>query len=452
MTEGAPGGTAPHRPALALAAVLLGFALQLDNGFYSPAALALVVAAGVAGWAAILAPGRLGQWLPDRPRPLTALLLATVLVQIAILATAPIGLYFAEPMPWQHPGFRPALAVIGAATAAATVGSRAVRMGAAGCILAASAVLGVLTYRGSPHPAIDVVTVHHEAFATLARGESPYSMTFPDASGGRDAFYPPGMVANGRVQYGFPYPPLSLLMAWPGHLAGDFRYAELAALLVGAAAIVAAGRGAAPAVLAAALLLTTPRGYFALEQSWTEPFAVAWLALAAWAASAARPALAAVSIGLAMATKQHLLLAAPAVWHLAASWPTRRRVAGLALAAAALATLPALLDPAGFLHSAVMVQVREELRLDALSLAVPLAGALGQPLPGAVYAVVVAGAAALATARVPSTPSGAFAAVAVALLTAFAFGKKAFCNYYVLVIAVFAIAIAVAREGDDRSA
>ncbi len=61
-----------------------------------------------------------------------------------------------------------------------------------------------MTYRGSPAPAIDVVTVHHEAFAALDRGASPYSMTFPDLYQGREAFYPPGMVEDGRVQYGFP--------------------------------------------------------------------------------------------------------------------------------------------------------------------------------------------------------------------------------------------------------
>ncbi len=161
------------------------------------------------------------------------------------------------------------------------------------------------------------------------------------------AFYPPGMVEDGRVQYGFPYPPLSLLMAWPGHRAGDFRYAELAALVVGAAALVAAGRASPVAVLAAAVLLFTPRSFFALEQSWTEPFAIAWLGLGVWAASARRPLLAAVMLGLAMATKQYLVLAtadgvasrgamagppprrrgapaSPPRWRRCRRWPTRR--------------------------------------------------------------------------------------------------------------------------------
>ncbi len=113
-----------------------------------------------------------------------------------------------------------------------------------------------------------------------------------------------------------------------------------------------------------------------------------------------------------------------------------------------MATLPALADPQGFLHSAVMVQLREELRMDALSLAVPIARAYGAPLPGVAYAALVAGAAVLAAWRAPTTPAGATAAMAVTVFTAFAFGKKAFCNYYVLVIAGLAMATAACRPDD----
>ncbi len=168
-----------------------------------------------------------------------------------------------------------------------------------------------------------------------------------------------------------------------------------------------------------------------------------------WAASARRPLLAAVMLGLAMATKQYLVLALPMVWLLATRWPDRRRVVVAAGIAAVVATLPALADPQGFLHSAVMVQLREELRMDALSLAVPIARAYGAPLPGVAYAALVVAAAAVAAWRAPTTPAGATAAMAVTVFTAFAFGKKAFCNYYVLVIAVLAMATAARRP--DRA-
>ena len=386
----------PHRPALAVAAAMLGAALQRNNGHYEATALALVVAALGLAWAAVLAPRALGRVVPDSPRVVAGVLAVVLLGQIVVIAGAPIGMYFTRPMPSQQPGFVPGLAVAGLCAVAALVGGRRVRLTAAAGLLAATVLLGVLTYRGSPDPVIDVVTVHDEAFAALARGASPYSMSFPDLYQGQQDFYPPGMVDDGRVQYGFPYPPLSLLMAWPGHRLGDFRYAELAALVLGAAALVAAGRTSAVAVLAAGLLLFTPRGFFALEQAWTEPFAILWIGLAVWAASARQPLLAAVALGLAMATKQYLVLAAPMLWHLADTPARRRDVIVVAAATAVTATLPALADPSGFFHSAVMVQVREVLRMDALSLAVPLARATGTPLPGVAYAALVAAAALVA--------------------------------------------------------
>jgi hypothetical protein len=448
----APAPVDPHRPALAVAAALLGTALQRNNGFYEPTAMAMVVAALLLAWAALLVPRWLGRIVPDRPRLVAGLLAVVLLGQLAVIARAPIGMYFARPMPWQHPGFVPGLVVAALGAAMAVFGGRRLRVTAAAGLLGATLLLGLLTYRGSPEPVIDVVTVHDEAFAALARGESPYSMSFPDLYEGRQSFYPPGMVEGGRVLYGFPYPPLSLAMAWPGHWLGDFRYGELAALIVGAAALVAAGHGSAVAVLAAGVLLFTPRGFFALEQSWTEPFAIAWLGLSVWAASARRPLLAAVALGLAMATKQYLVLAAPMLWHLGSEPGDRRRVLIAAAVAAAVATLPALADPQGFLHSAVMVQVREVLRMDALSLAVPLAQAGGAPLPGVAYAALVVTAAFLALWRAPSTPSGATVALAVTVFTAFAFGKKAFCNYYVLVIATLVLAIGARRADPDDGA
>jgi len=90
--------------------------------------------------------------------------------------------------------------------------------------------------------------------------------------------------------------------------------------------------------------------------------------------------------------------------------------------------------------------------MDALSLAVPIARVYGAPLPGVAYAALIVGAAVLAAWRAPTTPAGATAAMAVTVFTAFAFGKKAFCNYYVLVIAGLALALAVRREDEPVAA
>ena len=56
-------------------------------------------------------------------------------------------------------------------------------------------------------------------------------------------------------------------------LFGDYRYSELA-LLVGAAALIGSGVRRLPAMLAASLLLTTPRVWFVIEEGWTEPVGI----------------------------------------------------------------------------------------------------------------------------------------------------------------------------------
>jgi hypothetical protein len=448
---GAAAPVEPHRPALVVSAALLGDALQLNNGFYGLAPIALVTVALALAWLALTAPRALNAVLPDRDRAVAQVILAVVVMQLLLISAAPIGFYFRHPMPWQHPGFVPGLVVAGLGTLAATLAGprRWLRLAAATAVVAAATWLGVLTYRGSPTPAIDVVPVHHDAFAALGRGESPYSMTFADIYAGTEQFYPPGMAVDGRVLYGFPYPPLSLAMAWPGHLAGDFRYAELAALVAAAAFAVAAGRASAVAIGAIAILLFTPRAFFALEQAWTEPFAIVWVAGAIWAAATRRPLAAAAFLGLAAATKQYLALAVPAAWLLGTDRATSLRALAVTVGVAGIALLPALGDLSGFLHSAVMVQVREVLRMDSLSLAVTWAERSGAPMSGAAYAALVLAAAGLAVWRAPATPSGVAAALAVTLFTAFAFGKKAFCNYYVMVLSVLVLAIAVRRKDQE---
>ena len=60
------------------------------------------------------------------------------------------------------------------------------------------------------------ITARH-ALAALARLDSPYSITFPNIYPD-ESLYGAGLVVDGQVQFGFPYPPLSLLMALARHL------------------------------------------------------------------------------------------------------------------------------------------------------------------------------------------------------------------------------------------
>jgi hypothetical protein len=249
-------------------------------------------------------------------------------------------------------------------------------------------------------------------------------------------------VAGGLVFIGHPYPPLGLLLGLPGYLlGGDVRYSLLAALTLAGACLAWTGRGTL-GIAAALLLLFTPRGLYVLECAWTEPHAV--LCLAALALASARaPRLVPVALGLLLASKQYLALAAPGVLLLAGPgrrWPVLRR--GLIVAAAV--TAPFLLwDPVAFWRDVVALQFHERFRPDSLSL-LSLVAHSGGPRLGS-WLTLLAGGAALAAAlwRAPRTPAGFAASLAFALLAFFLFGKKAFANYYFFAIACLCTALAL---------
>jgi len=296
----------------------------------------------------------------------------------------------------------------------------------------------------APDPGVDVCLFQRNAADTLLRGENPYSITFKDPYRDSSGFYGAGISANGRLQFGYPYPPLSLLLIIPAHLLGDFRYAHLAAMGV-AAALIALCRPGRPAFAAAALLLFTPRGFFVLEAGWTEPLAVMFLAGTVFAACRSRRSLP-VPLGLLLATKQYLPL-------LVLATPLLRRPSNVtwkAIAVAAAVTLPlAMWDLPGFVHSVVLLQFRQPFRPDALGYLVPLSD-LGFGTPPAWIAFVAAGiAGAIALRRCPRTPAGFAAAAALVLLAFFAFNKQAFCNYYHLVIGALCCAAGAADPAPE---
>lgn len=461
-----------------MTAVALGHALQINNGFYTPAAVAIVAASLAAAWAALLAPRLLGRLVPDRDGIVIGLAVAGLASQLVRLMTSPIAMYMARPLPRDVAGFVPLLLVAAIAITVVAVGRTPWRRPALAVLLLAHVALGALTFKASPDPAIDVVTVHRAAFKAIEHGRSPYSITFPDIYRGRQDFYPPGAVKDGMVNFGYPYPIVSLLMTWPGErLFNDFRYAELASLAAGAALIALAGGMSRVAVLAIALLLFTPRVFFQLEQAWTEPLLVFWLGVALWAWRQRRLRLAMTAVALTVAIKQYLIVAVPLTWLMRAGMPAA--ATGVALGVpttfpspliarlapwtaglrapiivgliAAATFVPVLLwDADGFVRSALLVQVNEKLRYDALSLAVTYAHTCGHELSTARYGIIVLAAIALAAWRAPATPAGFSGALAVVLFTTFAFGKKAFCNYYFFVLAATCATIACSVRAVDR--
>jgi hypothetical protein len=451
-----PALTPLHVALVALGAILLGHALQIGDGFYHPIALRWTLLATlfvIAGTARAVG--------PRGSEPMVAgVLVAGLLSNLLALATMPIGMYLRRPEPSAHPEFLAGLAVAAICTLLIAVDPARARRAWLPALLLTYGALGVWLIHASPRPRIDVMTVFREALAALGRFDSPYSVTFPNIYANEE-LYGAGLVVNGRVQFGFPYPPLSLLMAIPAYaFSGDVRYSELAALLAGATAIGYCVRGRI-APLAAAGLLFTPRTFFVLEQAWTESLVICWAGLTVFAATRMpapratqpRAGLRAVALGLLVAVKQHLVIAL-----LLARWlrrdaeggRTTRSIVLVACAVAALVTLPFFVwDPEGAWRSVVTLQLREPFRIDSLSILSHLAREGWRPTPAALLAApLVALVAGLGVTwwRVPRSPAGFALGLGMTFLLLFLFSKKAFCNYYFLVIALLMAGVACASE------
>ena len=155
---------------------------------------------------------------------------------------------------------------------------------------------------------IDVFMFQRDSAAALLSGVNPYAITFPNPYP-TGAYYGPDMVVDGRLMFGFVYPPLSAFLSVLGAWAGDVRYAQLGAMTLAAACMAYTRRGRLGG-LAAGLYLFTPRNLFVLEQSWTEPFVVLFLAATVWCA-ARHPRVAPYALGLFLAVKQYAVLALP---------------------------------------------------------------------------------------------------------------------------------------------
>jgi hypothetical protein len=259
------------------------------------------------------------------------------------------------------------------------------------------------------------------------------------------------MVKDGRLLFGFPYPPLTLYLATLGQLFGDPRYAHLTcmALAAGLMAYMHPGRLAAGA---AALFLLTPRTLVVLQMGWTEPMLVFLLAATVFAARR-YPRAVPYLLGCLLVIKQYMIFVVPLIVLLT---PLRgRALLSFLLRAAVVAavlTLPLfLIDPHAFLWSVVKLQFYQPFRMDALSY-LPWWVARGHAPPPVAVAFAAAGVAILLSLwRAPRTPAGFATSVAFVYCVFFALNKQAFVNYYYFVVGALCVALA-AHAGDEAGA
>jgi len=299
-------------------------------------------------------------------------------------------------------------------------------------------VVGVWVLRTTPKPPIDTYIFHQDASAALFSGINPYEIRFPDIYDAAVAkqVYGPGISVNGRLTFGFPYPPLSLLLSSLGYLfAGDCRYAHLAAICV-ATVLVAYARPSRLSFIAALSLLFVPRLFYVITMSWTEPVVIFLFSTAVFCLCRF-PRAAPWATGLLLAGKQYLILVAP---FLLGKW----RDAWKAALIAVLVTAPlAFWNVVEFWQSVVLLQFRQPLRFDALSY-IPQLAQYGVRLPAWLPFFLAAVVIAFAQRKGTVTPSAKCHAIGFVLLVFFAFNKQAFCNYYFLVIGALACAVATA--------
>jgi hypothetical protein len=499
---------------LTVAAVALGLAIQVRDGEYAPVALGLLTMASVTlgvplAGAFLTSPvlfRRRGELLQAQcfNAPLPVLVLCGGLViQFALLVTSWPGTDLPHRGGLQLLPFRLGLALAVLLVIAGVSGTRAFAAVWFPALLAVSLLLGFWMIHASPRPHIDVWMFQQDGARELLHGGDPYAMTFPDiyhsTFPGHAAAYGNGLVVNDRLQFGFVYPPLSLLLSTMGYVvAGDYRYAVAVALVPAAAVIGYAEGGDADRVglarrglvskLAAALLLFTPRVFFVLARGWTEPFVLLLLAATVFIARqrmtrepAAGEAVGrfphnsprvplkkwtshhnalplAVALGLLIAVKQYAIIALPLSFLLLPPrwrWRDWFYLAGQAVAVAAAITVPfALWNLQAFWKSVVNVQLAGPFRWDALSYLVWWGfhghGAT-QPSTAFLCSIIaLAAALGLCVWRAPRNPAGFSASFAFVLLLFLAFNKQAFANYYFSVIG--AVCCAIAAGGAEAPA
>jgi hypothetical protein len=296
---------------------------------------------------------------------------------------------------------------------------------------------------------VDVWVFLSNGAHALLHGANPYRITIPDiyTPAQTKLFYGHGVVVNHRVNYGFPYLPLSVLLAVPGYLLGDVRFAS--AISLGALAWVWSGRSATERSRAyAVLLLLSPSTLPMLRGSWSDVSSVVTLGFAVWAMKTGRLTWAAVLTGLFLVSKQYVIVTLPCLW-LLRPLATRRRVA-IALGTAATITLPFVIAaPHAFWRSAVRLLFVQPFRRDSLSLLVLSVNHTGWPGP-AVYGVLPLAAglvvALLFALKVRPGPAQYATGVALSLLTTVLLSKQAFLNYYFFIGGALLIAGWAASE------
>jgi hypothetical protein len=187
-----------------------------------------------------------------------------------------------------------------------------------------------------------------------------------------------------------------------------------------------------------------PGALYDVQQAWNETILAGALVGGAVLLTAGRPRAAwwaAVCLGLALATKQHIVLLLP-LW---ACWPAFgvRRAAGAAAGATAVSLPWVLADFGRFKHCVFDFFVDLPARSDSLSVWHLLPG----PLQAAAVLALTAGGYALALRRLPRTPGGLLVGCGLLLAAFDLANKQSFLNQWLLAAQLVVAGLALIASG-----
>jgi hypothetical protein len=272
---------------------------------------------------------------------------------------------------------------------------------------------------------IDTYTFQKEACRRLLHGQNPYGGTQENLYNARDTgrYYGPDVVRDGRVQVGLQYPPLTVLWTLPGYALGDVRFSYVAAVMLTAWMLYEISAVGAWVGL---VLLLNPLTFYVENRCFTEPLALAMLALTVLAALR-RSAWTFVALGLLVGAKQYNFLVIPlgALLVRPFAWREYLSLMVKALGVTALTLLPfAVWDWRALVHDLVWFHLAQPFRPDAVSLAVLV------PQLTKVGVAFWAGLLGWVVWRAPRRAGLLAAGYGTVMLVFVATSKQAFANYY----------------------
>jgi hypothetical protein len=288
-------------------------------------------------------------------------------------------------------------------------------------LLACAFCARIFMILSSPDPQIDVFFVMQQAAQGLLEGKNPYSMVFGPS------WYGKSTIA---------YLPATIYLAVPARLLlGDVRYTYAVGDLIVAIVLYAmakqrsarTGEGRRQARCLALLYLFNPMALFILEQSWTDTAVIAVLFLVwfVWF-RLHKPVPAAILLGIALVTKQYVVLVLPFLWRHPRVKPAHL---GGAMLTAALLGLPlALWNLKDFIEDVLLYLVRMEPKPESLNLFSFVYHAAGARLPAAFALLLVPLGALLFFRQLPSVASLTGSCTVILFLFFFLI-KQASLNY-----------------------